>query len=37
MKHWPAMEKWAPESLEHSLHQSAVKVGQDDKGRKLRV
>lgn len=35
--HWPAMERWAIDRLLHEYRHTSFKVGEDDKGRKLRM
>lgn len=37
MDEWPAMRKWDPQVLASSLRHASLKVGEDDKGRKLRM
>lgn len=37
MDSWPAMERWSLSNLQQSLRHALLKVGEDDKGRKLRM
>eukprot|EP00929_Paragymnodinium_shiwhaense_P039595 TRINITY_DN20787_c0_g2_i1.p1 TRINITY_DN20787_c0_g2~~TRINITY_DN20787_c0_g2_i1.p1 ORF type:complete len:465 (-),score=106.49 TRINITY_DN20787_c0_g2_i1:78-1472(-) len=37
MEHWPAMQKWMRPELLKRLRHTNLKVGEDDKGRKLRM
>jgi len=37
MKDWPAMQRWSMDLLMEELRHTSLKVGEDDRGRKLRM